>query len=276
MSAIRRCPDHGVFDAGEREDAREERNEECCPVCGASGAVVLDGENRTRLSKFLSGALRHFPEDARLALDERGWAEYEAVLDTVTERYSWADSEAVAAVIATDPKGRFEREEDDGDLDGERIRAAYGHSVEVSLEEGEDEGADETNSIPGRLYHDTVPDNREAIAAEGLAPMSRREGHLSATPAEARDVGARHASDPIVFVIDTDELIANGHLIAERGRGVYTTDRVPPTFLTEYEGVSSTDDEGQTRDETEDWEGPAVAGPGVSYGRACKFFPSHV
>jgi putative RNA 2'-phosphotransferase len=243
MSAIRRCPEHGVFDAS--EDSGDEAETNGCPDCGASGTVVLDGENRTRLSKFLSGVLRHFPEDAGIVLDERGWAEYGALIDTVTERYPWADREAVEAVIATDPKGRFEREED-SDSAGERIRAAYGHSVDVALEESPNE-ADGTGSIPDRLYHGTAPRNREAIVAEGLAPMGRREVHLSGSPERAREVGARHASAPIVFAVDRAALIAGGHSVTERGRGVYTTDRVPPEYLTEYAGGERR----ENRDETE-------------------------
>jgi putative RNA 2'-phosphotransferase len=233
MSAIRRCPEHGAF---ESEEGRGVENQERCPVYGASGELVLAGEKRTQLSKFLSGALRHFPRDIALALDEHGWTEYESILNAATERYPWADREAGNVVIATDPKGRFECKEGDDDVAGERIRAAYGHSVDVALEEGEDDEADGTNSIPDRLYHGTAPDSCEAIAAEGLAPMDRQEVHLSETPAEAREVGARHASDPIVFAVDTDELIASGHSVTERGRGVYTTDRVPPDYLTEYGG----------------------------------------
>lgn len=225
MSAIHRCPDHGVFDT-ERAEA--------CPVCGARGDPVLDGRKRVQLSKFLSGALRHFPEDAGLTLTERGWAEYSQVVDVVTNRYSWVDEEAIDAVITTDPKGRFEREDagrrrngtnEERTADRGRIRAAYGHSVDVTLEPGD-------GSIPDRLYHGTAPSNREAIASEGLRPMNRREVHLSRTPEEARTVGARHATAPIVFAVDARGLLENGHRVTERGRGVYTTDRVPPRFLT--------------------------------------------
>jgi putative RNA 2'-phosphotransferase len=243
MSAIRHCPEHGLFDAntggsnGNDRSEGDDGNDESCPVCGASGEVVLNGGKRVRLSKFLSGALRHFPGDLGLALDERGWASYEALLDIATERYPWADRETVDAVLSTDPKGRFERENGDGaGSEGERVRASYGHSIDVTLDNDGNGETGGSESIPGRLYHGIAPDNRETIAAEGLSSMSRREVHLSGSPGEARTVGARHASDPIVFAIDTEELMTNGHLVTERGRGVYTTDRVPPEYLAEYDG----------------------------------------
>lgn len=217
MSAIRRCPEHGSFDVN------------TCPVCGTTGALALGGDRRTRLSKFASGALRHFPDDAGLSLDERGWVAYETLVETVCARYSWAEPEHVDAVVATDPKERFERE-------GRRVRAAYGHSIDVDLRADDGEHSGERGAtIPDRLYHGTAPRNREAILREGLRPMERQEIHLSATPADARDVGRRHAADPIVLVVDARGLCADGRRITERGRGVYTADRVPPAYLAEYD-----------------------------------------
>lgn len=68
---IRFCTDHGYVDG------------ESCPVCDATGHRVLDDERRTRLSKFVSGALRHFPDDAGLSLDGGGWVAYDALVDAV-------------------------------------------------------------------------------------------------------------------------------------------------------------------------------------------------
>lgn len=206
MKGIRRCEDHGHF-AGES-----------CPTCGAAGERVLDGNRRKRLSTFLSGALRHFPGDVGISPDEQGWVERDALVAAATGKYGWADPERVDAVIATDPKGRYER--DDG-----RVRAAYGHSIDVDLGEGEEE------TVPDRLYHGTAPANLDAIRAEGLKPMGRRAVHLSGTREEAREVGRRHAGDPVVLVVDAAALEQDGRRIAKRGRGTYTVDRVPPEYV---------------------------------------------
>lgn len=210
---IRVCDDHGHFD-GER-----------CPVCGVEGDRVLEDHRRRRLSKFLSGALRHFPDDAGLSLDDRGWAEYGAVVDAATAKYDWAAPEHVDAVVATDPKGRFERR-------GSRIRAAYGHSVDVELEPTE-------SSVPDRLYHGTAPRALDTILDEGLKPMSRQSVHLSATVEDARSVGRRHADDPVLLVVDVDAMKRDGFEIDRRGEETFTVDRVPPEYLeraTESEG----------------------------------------
>jgi putative RNA 2'-phosphotransferase len=216
---VRRCSVHG-YAAGP------------CPVCGAAGEAVLSGDRRTRLSKCLSGALRHFPEDVGLSLDDRGWAAWDRLVTAASERYPWADAAAVEGVVATDPKGRFER-------DGDRVRAAYGHSVDVSLEPTD-------APVPDRLYHGTAPENVDAIEAEGLRPMGRQQVHLSASVEDARAVGRRHATDPVVFAVDVAALRSGSgrseaddaashradRRVTKRGRGTYTVDRVPPAYLT--------------------------------------------
>ncbi|MDL5362942.1 RNA 2'-phosphotransferase [Halalkalicoccus sp. NIPERK01] len=205
MSEIRRCPDHGHFEG------------ETCPVCGEPGDRLLGKNRRKRLSTFASGALRHFPEDAGLALDERGWTAYDDLVEAVLRKYDWAEPGDVAGVIATDPKGRFERS-------GERVRAAYGHSIDVDLEPVQ-------TPVPDELYHGTAPENVPAIREQGLKPMDRQQVHLSATVDEAREVGRRHANEPAVFVVDTEGMKDGGHRIVRRGKGIYTTDRVPPEYL---------------------------------------------
>lgn len=206
---VRRCPDHG-YAAG------------ACPDCGAVGDAVLTAERRTRLSKFLSGALRHFPDDAGLSLDESGWTPWTDLVDAATDRYPWADEAAVAGVVATDPKGRFER---DGDGSDARVRAAYGHSVDVTLEPTD-------APIPDVLYHGTAPENTDAIEREGLKSMGRQQVHLSASVADAEAVGRRHTdgADPVVFAVDAASL-AEAYRLTKRGQETYTVDRVPPTYL---------------------------------------------
>ena len=226
---VYRCPEHGYVTGVE---SSEEGDTAPCPECEAEAERVLSGERRRRLSKFASGALRHFPADAGLELDEQGWADYDDLVAAVTAKYDRAAPEHVAAVVETDPKGRFERNGARSDPDeraatpraGGRIRATYGHSVDVRLES-------ETGDVPDRLFHGTAPENVKAILREGLKPMERQEVHLSATPETAREVGRRHATDPILFEIDAAVMVADGHRISERGPETYAADAVPPEYL---------------------------------------------
>ncbi|MDS0475890.1 RNA 2'-phosphotransferase [Natrinema sp. 1APR25-10V2] len=221
--AVRICGEHGPFSA--------ERGR--CPGCGSRGARLLSGSQRRRLSTFVSGALRHFPDDVGLELDERGRADYDALVAAVERKYDWADASHVAAVVATDPKGRFERTNagtgtggGDGDAgDGGRIRAAYGHSVGIDLEPTD-------APIPDELYHGTAPSNVDSIREAGLRPMARQRVHLSRSRDAARTVGRRHADEPIILAVDARAMLADGHRIAKRGQETYTTDAVPPVYLT--------------------------------------------
>jgi len=217
MSQIRACGDHGYFEGA------------ACPVCGDDGKGVLAADRRRRLSKFCSGALRHFPNDVGLALDDAGWVAVPELVAAVERKYDWADRDAVTAVVATDPKGRFERTDADGTGSGSdeaaRIRAAYGHSVAVDL-------ADTDDPVLETLYHGTAPRNVAPIRESGLEPMNRQQVHLSGDIETARAVGRRHADDPVVFAVDAAGLQADGQRVTRRGQGVYTTDAVPPAYLT--------------------------------------------
>lgn len=208
MSDISHCETHGYFDATE------------CPSCGATGTDILDSATRTRISKFLSGALRHFPDDAGLDLDAAGWTAIDSVVKRVGEKYG-VDRDAVIGIIRTDPKGRFE-------VDTDRMRAAYGHSVAVDLDAG-------GTPVPDTLYHGTSPDALDSITREGLKPMGRQSVHLSDSVDDAKAVGSRHAADPVILEIDAGAMRADDHTITKRGRAVYTTERVPPEYIAQID-----------------------------------------
>jgi len=204
-SPVSTCPEHGPCEGT------------ACPVCEQSLDPTLSGSRRRQLSKFVSGTLRHFPEDARIELDGQGWTSFEDLVAAVERKYDWADEQSLQGVITTDPKGRFERDET-------RVRAAYGHSVDIDLETGE-------TPIPDTLYHGTAPRNLDSIFAEGLKPMNRQQVHLSGTVEAAQEVGARHSGDPVILEVDTAAMLDDGHEITKRGHEVYTTERVPPQFI---------------------------------------------
>lgn len=208
---VGRCPVHGFF-AGERCE------------CGRSGERVLDGDRRRRCSKFVSGLLRHFPGEYDLELDAAGWADRASVEEAVAGRYDWADDRTVEAVVATDPKGRFETRE------GE-IRAAYGHSVDVDLDADVSTG-EAADDVPEVLYHGTAPGDLVAIFEEGLRPMGRQKVHLSPDVETAREVGRRHADEAAVLRVDAAGMLTDGDQISRRGPETYTADRIPPRYLT--------------------------------------------
>ncbi|WP_257166386.1 RNA 2'-phosphotransferase [Bradyrhizobium sp. SRS-191] len=171
-----------------------------------------------RLSKFLSLVLRHQPEAIGLVLDSQGWA----VIDDLIARavaagtaFSRADLDHV---VATSDKKRFTVSED-----GQRIRAAQGHSVAVEL-------GLTSREPPAVLYHGTATRFVDAIMAEGLKPQSRQQVHLSADVATATNVGRRHGK-PIVLQVDSAAMHRAGLKFFIADNGVWLTDHVPPEYL---------------------------------------------
>ena len=206
MGAIYRCRICGSF------------TEE--PVhCGARAELLLDERSRTRLSKLMSGLLRHFPEAAGLKLDEEGFVRLEELLDGIRRwrrsDYSWVCLDHILAVAALDPKGRFE-------VAGERIRARYGHSVNVRI-------AYEEKLPPGLLYHGTSARNLSSIYAKGLLPMKRRFVHLTTRLEDAWRRAARY-EDPVVLVVDPGCLARRSRLY-RASSSVYLSPKVPPECI---------------------------------------------
>lgn len=63
--------------------------------------------------------------------------------------------------------------------------------------------------------------------------MNRQQVHLSGAVEAARDVGSRHADEPVILEVDAAAMLVGGYEITKRGREVYTTDHVPPPYLDE-------------------------------------------
>ncbi len=168
------------------------------------------------LSKYLSYVLRHHPEEADLSLDERGFTDLKDVLNALERtKHSWASKDDIRYLIKNSEKKRFEL------IDG-KIRALYGHSIDVNIEK-------ETKP-PETLYHGTSPNSISSIFEESLKPMGRQYVHLSRTKEEARSVGKRHHPDPSILKIDSLEAWEDGVDFYERG-DLYLSESIPPEYL---------------------------------------------
>lgn len=174
--------------------------------------------NPVQLSKFLSFVLRHKPDSIDLVLDAQGWASVDALIAKSELAGTPFSREALLHVVETSDKKRFSLS-----ADGQRIRAAQGHSVNVELGLLPQEP-------PGVLYHGTASRFVESILSEGLKPQSRQQVHLSADEATARRVGQRHG-EPVIFRIDALRMHTNGFRFYCAENGVWLTDQVPAHFL---------------------------------------------
>ncbi len=169
-----------------------------------------------KVSKYLSKHLRHQPERIGLELDANGWTEIDALLQATARHGFPITREELAHVVATNDKRRFA-------IEGTRIRASQGHTVDVDL----DLPAAEP---PAYLYHGTVAAHLPAIRAEGLRPMARHHVHLSPDRETATRVGARRGR-PVVLSVDAGAMHRAGHVFRVSANGVWLADAVPPEFL---------------------------------------------
>jgi putative RNA 2'-phosphotransferase len=165
-----------------------------------------------KASKRLSYVLRHRPDSVGLTLDEAGWVPVEKLLKTLGLTRA-----QLKAVVAGNDKQRFA-------IEGDRIRASQGHSVEVDL-------GLEPVAPPGRLYHGTVARNLDSIRDKGLVKGARHHVHLSADARTAAKVGARRGR-PVVLEVDSAGMAEAGFVFYRSANGVWLTDSVPPSFLT--------------------------------------------
>lgn len=185
----------------------------------------MNDDELERLGKIMAGALRHFPEKFNLKMDEHGWVNLYSFIDAVrarSNRFRWLRPHHVEAVVATDPKGRYQ-------ITGNELRATYGHSVDVALDLP-------TENIPEKLYYPTTNEEVDIILETGLKPVDRKMVHLSKTADDAKTAGSHRAENPVIVEIDAKKAIEKGLVIMQAGKTVYLTKDVPAEYLRKLEG----------------------------------------
>ena len=178
---------------------------------------ITPAMDATTLSKSISRILRHRPDAAGVTLDKHGWCDVDDLLQGLARVGVPVTRSQLEQVVRESDKQRFV-------LDGNRIRAAQGHSlagVEPLLR---------AKKPPSRLYHGTVAKSLQSIERKGLLPMTRHHVHLSPDGATAEAVGGRRGP-PVVLVIDAAGMERDGHKFFIADNGVWLTDTVPPRYL---------------------------------------------
>ena len=184
------------------------------------GSDVARGLPHERVSKVVAHALRHEPWLYELELDDEGWVPVAELLDALHSKGpAWEHLAApdLAELIAASSKRRYE-------LDGDRIRALYGHSVPGRLTR-------EAAQPPEQLFHGTSPRAAGSIREQGLVPMRRQYVHLSVDVGTARQVGRRKAPEPVLFVVRAAEAAADGVPFYRGNEQVWLADAVPAQYL---------------------------------------------
>ena len=172
------------------------------------------------ISKTISYALRHRPEEFNLKLDKEGWVDFDVFCKALAEHKSatYVDKETIEKIIAESEKKRFE-------LANGKIRATYGHSIDAKIEFKE--------SIPPNiLFHGTSHKVYDLICKEGLKPMNRQYVHLSVDVATARKVGLRHDRKPVILAVDSSKMYLDGFkLFHSANDGTWMCESVPAKYI---------------------------------------------
>lgn len=185
---------------------------------------MQQGERR-KLSKTLAVVLRHRPDEFGVVLDDEGWADIDAVVAALRARggfFARVDDAMLTEVVRRQAKPRYELDREAG-----RIRARYGHSVEVTPDAP-------PAAPPAVLWHGTHARVLDTILADGLRPMGRRAVHLSGTRDMAVEVGRRRvrADNPLVVLrVDAARAHADGVEFRKAAAGIWLVDAVPATYL---------------------------------------------
>ena len=205
---LKECPQHGYF------------RQESCPVCAQPGRFLMNDRELDHLGRILTGVLRHFPEKYGLTMDGRGWIALPALVRSISSQhrgYHWLRAHHLVAIAESDPKGRYEVRDD-------RIRATYGHTVEVDLDLP-------TENIPDELYFPVTADEAAIVLEVGLKPTDRRKVHLSRTADDAKAAGTVRTPEPVILAIDARAARRDGIVIMQAGKTVFLVDQVPAPFL---------------------------------------------
>ena len=206
------CEEHGYY----RGDT--------CPVCSKKGKFLMNDRELNSLSRIIAGALRHFPDKLRLGMDGHGWVEISQLMDAIGSSrsgFNWLRLHHIQALVATDPRSRYQ-------IDGGMIRAKYGHSIDVNLDDLPITEVDE-------LFYPVTEEEADIVLENGIHPIDRKKVHLSTTIEKAVEAGSVRSEHPLIIKVDGVKARENGIDIFQASHDVCVTDSVDAEYLSQVE-----------------------------------------
>lgn len=204
MEEIRFCPEHGFY-----------RGEKC--RCSRKGELILSKERVMKLGRFVSGILRHFPDKFGLSIDKNGWVNLESLARIAKRRYKWANVWIIKALVYTDEKNRYE-------IRNNKIRARYGHSIDVEL----DDMPEATEDV---LYYGTSEEEAQRMMEIGIKPVNQKFVHLSVTIEKSKEVASLRTDSPIILEIDAKKAREDGIRIIKANELIALTKEIPAKYI---------------------------------------------
>lgn len=171
-----------------------------------------------QISKTISYALRHKPEEFGLILDHEGYTELSEFIEKMNREADLGLTvELLASLLERSDKTRWE-------MTNEKIRAVYGHSIKQKIEKT-------AVTPPKYLYHGTPHKFLASILTNGLIPKSRQYVHLSQDKETATTVGKRRDDSPVILRVDTASALKAGVHFYQELEGIWLSDSIPTEHL---------------------------------------------
>jgi putative RNA 2'-phosphotransferase len=172
------------------------------------------------LGRMLALVLRHAPEKFGVEMDLNGWVNSRELSESIQKQrrhFHWLRGWHFEAIANADTKGRYQ-------VEGEMIRATYGHSIELELDLP-------TDNIPEALYWPCETEAVDTHLELGITAGDRNHVHLSKTIANAMEAGHVRISRPAILEVDTTRAIADGQIIWRAGTTVFLCEEMPADYL---------------------------------------------
>lgn len=202
------CNEHGYFRG------------ESCPICKKQGKFFMTDKELNSLGRIMAGVLRHFPEKLGIMIDGHGWvdiSEFVEAIGSSRSGFHWLRNHHIQAIALSDPKGRYQ-------IDGGMVRATYGHTIDVSLDDLPPADIDE-------FFYPVTEEELDIILESGLNPIDRNNVHLSGSMEKAIEAGRVRTEDPLILRIDGEQVKKDGIEIYRAGKDVYITSSIPSKYL---------------------------------------------
>lgn len=206
------CEEHGYY------------RDNSCPVCGKKGKFLMNDRELNSLSRIVAGALRHFPEKLGLMMDGYGWVDASLFVEALgisRSGFDWLRVHHIEALAKTDPRGRYQ-------IDGGMIRATYGHTIDVNLDDLPIAELDE-------FFYPVTEEEADIIVEGGLHPTDRRKVHLSGSIEKAIEAGRVRTEEPLILKIDGVKARKDGINIYHAGKDVYVSDEIDAKYLSKLD-----------------------------------------
>ena len=226
-----KCDEHGYY----RGDT--------CPVCNTKGKFLMSDRELDSLGRIMAGVLRHFPEKLGVMIDGHGWVDISEFVEAVgvsRSGFQWLKEHHIEAIALTDPKGRYQ-------IDGGMIRATYGHTIDIRLDDLPLADIDE-------FFYPVTEEEIDIIIENGLNPIDRKNVHLSGSIEKAIEAGKVRTEEPLILRIDGKKAREDGVLIYHAGKDVYITERIEAKYISKAETTlkEETDEEEQSTENPEE------------------------